>query len=280
MFGNFNCSTRAGGEFNEDAIYYHENLLIVMDAATSLNKLHLTPEGSDGCWLSKYAVAMLAKRLENAETTISDALHEVARELKQQLDEFGYWKNSDSYPSASIMIVRSVDDSVELFSVGDCTAIVEFANERQEMLIHDDAVTMLDNTVIASLIEMQQQNGKPIAELLPQVKEMLVANRNKRNTEDGYWAFDPTGAAIEHGTLHIFPKNEISAVALMSDGFYCISSLKELSDPAQLMYALKQYHADMLIDEIFEKLAADSLFNQYPRFKLKDDASVIYAELF
>lgn len=278
LFCDFNCFSRAGGNFNEDAIFYNENLLIVMDAATTLTNVHFTPCESDGCWLSRKTVSMLAELLSDDQKPIADALRTVSETLKAELDALGCDKEL-SYPSGSIIIARIVDETVEIFSIGDCSAIIEQSSSSEEILIYDKAVAKLDGTVLAELEKMRKQSGKSIAELLPCVKEMLIENRNKRNKENGYWIFDPTGIAIKHGTTYKFSCTDVKSIALMSDGFYSISGFKNFSDNSKIIGALKSCSAQMLIDNIFDEFLKDDQLNKYPRFKITDDTSVVFARV-
>lgn len=279
MFCDFNCFTKAGNCFNEDAIFYNENLLIVMDAATTLTKVNFTSEESDGCWLSKNTVSLLSKLLCDSAISIADALEKVSKILKDEIDALGC-NDKELYPSGSIMIARIVNDTVEVFSIGDCSAIIEFKNSsKKEMLIYDDAVSKLDKSVVNKLEKLREHSGKDIVDLIPQIKEMLVENRNKRNKENGYWIFDPTGIAIKYATTLKFNCNDIKSIALMSDGFYSISMFENFSHNADIISALKNRLAEKLIDDIFEELNKDEKLNKYPRFKVKDDASVVFAKV-
>lgn len=278
MFCNFNCSTKAGNGYNEDSVFYDGKLLIVMDAATSLDNLHLTPAVSDGCWFSENTVSMLSRLLADSAVSIKDSLRTTASVLKKQLDAYGYNNDAEAYPSGSVMIARIQGSTVELFTVGDCTAVIAFNDARPEKVIHDDSVTKLDNAVIAALLHKQRKSGKSIIELLPEVNSLLLANRKLRNSTNGYWIFDPVGMGIEHGTSLTFNSSEIKAIALMSDGFARISSMKKTHEGA-VLDLLKNTPADVLTDDLFELLDRDSHFNKYPRFKARDDTSVIYAEI-
>lgn len=254
-------------------------MMIVVDAATDLTKTHLTDEPSDGCWFSKNITSLLSEQLRDTSLSILDALERVSFELKNKLDALGYANIPEAYPSASIMITRIIQDSIELFSIGDCTALIEYKNDEGVILIHDEAVTTLDNTVIQRLLTLQQQSGKSIAALIPQVTDMLLNNRQKRNTKEGYWIFDPTGTAIQHGTSFIFKCSDIQSLAIMSDGFYHIASLENYANPNDILTALKNSPADTLIEVLYNELSYDAEFNRFPRFKIRDDSSIIFAKV-
>ena len=214
----------------------------------------------------------------NSDRTIDDALEKVSKILKDEIDALGC-NNEQLYPSGSIMIARIINDTLEIFSIGDCSALIEFTNSCEEMLIHDDNVSKMDNAVLNQLKKLREQSGKSIIELTPQIREMLVENRNKRNKESGYWIFDPTGIAIKYATRLKFALDEIKSITLMSDGFYSISMFENFSDNSKIINALKDNSAEKLIDNIFEELNKDNELNKYPRFKIKDDASVIFAKV-
>lgn len=250
-----------------------------MDAATNLNKVKLTTEGSDGCWFSKNAISLLAGYLADEARPVQDALMQAAGELRAELDRMGANGDVAMYPSGSVLIVRECKDKIELYSLGDCSAIIRFRNGEQDRYLHDDAVTKLDNAVIARLQELHRESGRAVAELLPDVDELLRENRAKRNRENGYWIFDPTGTGVEHGQRYEWPKEIVKDVTLMSDGFCCLADQEADLSLESLVKRLEQEPAERIVTEIFTCLEGDPLFNRYPRFKMKDDASVIYAQI-
>ena len=278
MFCNVNVCTRAGREHNEDAVFAGDGLLIVMDGASGLNGIHLTSEPTDARWLAQTTVALLAEKLADPQLPINAALTETAGELRQGLRGFGYTGDAADYPSGSVMIARQLGSDVELFSLGDCTALVQFSDGRLTCF-HDDAVTRLDTAVLERAQALAGERGYTLAQALPEMRPMLVANRAKRNTPGGYWIFEPSGVGIPHGQRWVFPQAEVRALAMMSDGFYDFAQMRGGPSHQQLMDMLAVTPAEKLVDDLFAALEADSLRELLPRFKPRDDAAVVYAQL-
>lgn len=253
--------------------------MIVIDATTSLTNVNRTDEKTEGCWLSKKAISFLSSCFTDKNISIPEALHLASDLLKKQLNSAENSHADLAYPSASIMIARDLNDKIELFSIGDCTALIKLSGHAGERVIHDDSVTKLDNSILDLLAEKHKTTGISVDELLPSVKDLLIANRKKMNRKDGYWIFDPTGEAIQNGTHLLFPKKAVESIALMSDGFYCITSINPDYDSKNLTKALETTPADELIDYIFHEYENDAHLNKFPRFKLKDDASVVFAKI-
>lgn len=279
MFCNINAFTKAGLQHNEDAVFAGNGLLIVMDGASSLGGIHLTDAPTDACWLAEETVTMLAKKLSKPAMPITQALDETAVKLRERLHTCGYPADGDAYPSGSLMIARETEGQVELFSLGDCTALIRFCDARPVLCFHDDAVTRLDGSVLAQAAALARNSGKSVAEVLPQLRNELVKNRQKRNTNSGYWIFDPSGAGISHGERMLLPVADIHSLALMSDGFHDILEVAGAPSCNQLMELLETTSAQQLINDLFAVLEADPGLDRYPRFKVKDDATVAFTRV-
>ncbi len=253
-------------------------MLVVVDAATGLNKTNVTGDVSDASWFSNSTVKFFAEELKSDNTTLSEALHRTTEKTRASLEQFGC-ASEENFPSASFIAARISEAEVEILSVGDCTAIIEFNNGRKCAILHDDSVTRLDNVVIQTLLSKRQESGENIKAILPRVSDLLIANRAKRNTDGGYWILDPTGKAIPHADEIKYKADEIQSITLMSDGFACITDIYNSLNTESLPDLLRSTDASELVDQVFAALECDNTFNKYPRFKLKDDASVVYAEI-
>ena len=279
MFVNINAYSCAGLEHNEDAVYTAEGLLIVMDGASGLNGIHRTDAPTDACWLSHTAVALLAEKLNASERSIAEALEETAEALRQGLAAFGYPEEPELYPSGSLMIARRLGGEIELYTLGDCTALIRWRDGRPVCCCHDAAVTRLDNAVLTRAQKLADNCGGSVAQALPELRSYVVENRRLRNREGGYWIFDPSGRGIAHGQRLLLPAGEVHSLALMSDGFYDIAQLEGGPTHEELMTLLENTPAAKLVEGLYEALEADPLLDRLPRFKLKDDATVAYARV-
>ena len=279
MFCDINFATKAGLVHNEDAVYADPDLLIVMDGASGLNGIHLTPAPTDACWLAGETVSRLADRLKRPENSIPQALADTAAELKAQMFSYGYQDDPFAFPSGSLMLAREAGDRIELFSLGDCTALAAFHDDRSVLHFHDDAVTRLDGMVLSGAAELAREKGISVADALPHFHGMLVGNRMQRNKEGGYWIFEPAGLGIHHGQSLLLPKAEVRSLALMSDGFYDIVEQEDGPTHRQLLEWLETAPADELIRQLFAQLEKDPQLNRLPRFKTKDDATVAFARV-
>lgn len=276
-FCNINAWSGTGLKHNEDALFTAEGLLIVADGASGLDGIHLTEAPTDACWLAQRAVALLADKLTEKKKPITEALEETALALRQELYACGYPKDACCFPSASLMIARRGEQMLELYSLGDCTALVDFGDKRPVLCWHDDAVTRLDDAVLARAQALAQEKKSTVADELPGLRALLVENRKKRNSENGYWIFDPSGEGIAHGRHMLLPAEEVRSLALMSDGFYDIVQIGRSYSHSGLLTKLASTPAQQLVEELFAALEADPHYEDLPRFKLRDDATVAYA---
>lgn len=279
MFVNINTYSGTGLEHNEDAVYAAQGLLIVMDGASGLNGIHRTDAPTDARWLAQTTVALLAEKLGSSERPIAGALEETAEALRRELAVFGYPEEPELYPSGSLMIARLLGREIELYTLGDCTALIRWRDGRPVCCCHDAAVTRLDDAVLTRAQKLAERGGGSIAQALPELRSFVVENRRLRNREGGYWIFDPSGKGIAHGQRLLLSAGEVHSLALMSDGFYDIVQLEDGPTHEELMLLLESTPAEKLVEGLYEALEADPLLDRLPRFKLKDDATVAYARV-
>ena len=270
---------KGSADFNEDSILVSDNYLAVIDGATGLNGIHLTQDGSDAAWLSRRLCELLKDGLSNLSIAVPETLKSAASTIKAELDNLGYNKFENSYPSAGVAIVRQKNDNLECFTLGD-TPILLLYKDKSVKCFCDDSLVKLDDTVIKRMVEIHDQTGCTILEARKQVNDILIENRMKMNHKGGYYIFEPSGAGIDFIKSLSVPKADIEAVALMTDGYYAVLSCYDIiTDPDKLMQSLLAGKAHDLLNSLKELAYEDNDLNRYPRFKVMDDATVIAAKL-
>lgn len=270
---------KGSADFNEDSILSSNDFLAVIDGATGLNGIHLTPEGTDAAWLSKRLCELLKDGLSNLDVAIPKTLKSVAVTIKTELDNYGYSRFENSYPSAGVAIVRQKNENLECFTLGD-TPILLLYKDNSVKCFCDDSLVKLDDTVIERMVDIRNKIGCTILEARKQVNDILLENRMKMNHKGGYYIFEPSGAGIDFIKSLSVSIADIEAVALMTDGYYAaLSCFDIITDPRKLMQSLLARNSHDLLDQIKELAYEDNELNRYPRFKVMDDASVIVAKL-
>ena len=201
--------------------------MVVLDGATGLNKVHLTPAASDAQWLSQRLAELLRKAIPDTEHSISAILAIAIETVRYELDSMGYQVLDHAYPSASIAVVRLNGDVLEGYSLGDCSIIIGKHNGLD--LIHDDAVPKRDAAILRWMAETCHRKNISMVEARMLAEPMLLKNRLEMNQESSYWILEPTGMGIPHGTVFRYKVHEVQEIALLSDGFYAYFDSLSLS---------------------------------------------------
>lgn len=267
----------------EDAIGYGENYCFVIDGASGLSGINIINEQSDAAWFARKVKEKLCQYLDNNDNTPTKAiLTSIIKEINATYHRIALDKGlqppTDS-PSAGIVLFRKVEDEIEFFGLGDCTGVVELIDGTVSVL-KDTRLCALDGAVLSRMAALHQQNGIPVLEAREACNDMLLANRNKRNKDNGYWILDLSGVGIEHALIKTWPTDTVKTIFACSDGFAQLSDTFNMyPDYTALFDAARQSTLAALCDRLFAAQEADSECNAYPRFKLRDDTSCLWATL-
>lgn len=190
----------------------------------------------------------------------------------------GYQELDRAYPSVSIAVARLNKDALEGYSLGDCPILI---GKRDDLdLIHDNAVPQRDAAVLRWMVEICRQKNISMAEARTLAEPMLLKNRLEMNQESSYWILEPTGMGIPHGTAFRYEADKVQDIVLCSDGFFAYCDSLELSPslPA-FMNALRNQSLEQLFVQLRAAEQKDQKLVRFPRFKVSDDATVVYSAL-
>jgi hypothetical protein len=210
--------TGAGNVNNEDLMKYNNKFCLLLDGSTGLKKNLIKEYKSDAIWY----VNIIAKFLEE---NINDKidLKELTKDaIKNAYNKFNNMNlkvdNKIDYPSASYVLIRDREEFIDLLSIGDCTIIIE--NKLGNIsIIHDESVSKLDNSVVKRMEKLSSELGIDISETREMVKNDLISNRNKKNTEEGYWILEFDEKAVDNSKIINMKKEDLSKICLFTDGF-------------------------------------------------------------
>ncbi|MBR0599547.1 protein phosphatase 2C domain-containing protein [Sinanaerobacter chloroacetimidivorans] len=291
MFQSIKYISKPGNIINEDYVGYSDSFLFVLDGATGLGNRKPNEKGTEA---SRF-VSLVGERLQSCLEDLSKNTKEILQKAVRISENYTIDKTfSDSEhaeliehsrgqaylsPSASISIFRINGTLLEYYGLGDCTATIQF-QDGSIRTIHEDTITLMDQKVIATMAELARKKAVTVREAKNEIIPFLIENRNKKNTQEGYWTLDATGIGIAHGIHLTFPLQEVQSVSLMSDGF------AQICDTFYLVRNFDELHEKMakedlsdMVKELFDIQDTDPDYNQYPRFKHRDDTTVIFSIL-
>jgi hypothetical protein len=289
VFQSIKYISKPGNIINEDYVGYSDTFLFVLDGATSLGNRRPNEKDTEASRFVSHVGERLQSCLEDHSKNIKDILQKSVRISENytidktfsdsEHAELIEHSRGQAYlsPSASISIFRINGTLLEYYGLGDCTATIQF-QDGSIRTIHEDTITLMDQKVIATMAELARKKAVTVREAKNEIIPFLIENRNKKNTQEGYWTLDATGIGIAHGIHLTFPLQEVQSVSLMSDGFaqicdifYLVRNFEELHEKMA-----KEDLSDM-VKELFDIQDTDPDYNQYPRFKHRDDTTAIYS---
>lgn len=276
MFNNIKAHTYSDKKWNEDVFAVGNSYLLVIDGATGLGKNNVMGVGDDAMWFAHLMKEEISNRI-NENISLSDivtkAIEKVQSAYAMDIDEV----EKIDMPSGCIALFRERDDNIEFFGLGDTCGVIEF-NDGSIEVISDKNLEQLDQTVIEKMQLLSKEQAIPFLDTRKLVNDDLIQNRKKRNTEDGYYALDLTLDSIPHAINRIWKKSEIKRIACMSDGFYQIMGYSIYSSLADLLDSIQKEEINVF-DRLKEEQENDRDCIIVPRFKLRDDMTMAYAEV-
>ncbi len=279
MFNIVDTLCIKGNKALEDRIGCDSSWLFVIDGASGLTGKKVTDYDSDAAWLADNLKTGLETSLPDFDRPISEILHDIALKLREEYDS--YWKKhytSDvDYPSAGVVVMRLKENIIEYLSLGDCTLVIEDKDGELHSICEKN-LHILDQKAIDKMVSIQRETGCSMSEAREAINPLLIHNRNLRNKPEGYWIFDPTGIGVDNARQGVWRANDVKGVTLMSDGFMQLLNTFEFYESFEdLQKNIRNYGLTELGKKLFEAQDDDSECMSFPRFKLRDDTSAVYA---
>ena len=282
-FVNIRAVCEAGGTINEDSCSVSERHLLAIDGASGLYGLRLIQtdmDGSDAAWLARRGAEEYGRRLESSDAPLQILCLETARLLGEEFcRQTDGSEDPETQPSSGLVALRLREDRLEYYTLGDLTILLRFRDGRVDV-IHDRAVTDLDNKVLREMVRLAEEHGESVAAQREKVQKMLQRHRELRNREGGYMCFDLTAAGADKGIAGDFPANDVETVALLSDGIAdAVPVYKMAPDYAALLSRLETEGPAAVVAALRQLQRKDPGFDRFPRFKMGDDVTVVLADI-
>ena len=266
-------------QHNEDACGLTENAAWVMDGALPLNKTQVTSAPNDVVWMVDWWTHYLNRSLSNIDDSIhsilTSGIHAINRDFSRFADPKSLSKLDRA--SAGIGIVRSNDMDLECYVLGDIEIVLRLKNGNHKV-ITDTKIEALDSEVIkmiASTPDRSSQivfNGYTQAEL-----DKLQRNRMSMNTKTGYAILEHDISAVPRGIYYTFPKSEVYAILIMSDGYSALYNKFDHCSLEGLFDAVDTLGVDGLIPTL--RQIEQNGFDTHKRLRKHDDATAVYLQL-
>lgn len=282
MRGFFSLSER-GNAVNEDFAHAANRYGIVIDGASGLAGAPLFPNRypTNAQWLS-HAVGERACAALDAGASARDVLEGAVAAARSELEAATGRPVDDmdplAVPSATLALAVAGEEDVELLGLGD-SPLLALMRDGSLLVSTDEVLESLDGHAVALMAERDAGRGLSGPERRRLVDDVICANRLLRNAPGGYWCLDPTGEGLSHLRRVTLPREEVVAVAGMSDGMWRAFDLFRVADPAAELESLTPERARAILGRLRALEDDDPDYLRFPRLKRSDDASLFWLGL-
>ena len=251
---------------------------VVIDGATGLVEMPLVSPAfsTNAQWFSHTVGAALCEALESGtapEQALAHAVTIACAELESALSCPAGSLDPVAVPSATLALAVVGEKNVELWGLGD-SPIVALMRDGGLVVSTDEVLESLNARVVDHMLERSAGRDLTVAERRALVRDEVLANRRLRNTPGGYWCLDATGEGLAHARRLTFPREEVVAVAGMSDGIFRAFGQYGMAPLAEWVAGATYFSAQRLCDQMRVLEAEDDQLRRYPRMKVGDDASL------
>ena len=252
---------------NEDAIALLGGFVVVADGATARTET--------GCihgvaWFARYLVAATVQHAElGPRAALAEGIRDTANAHRAtcDLDNIGT-------PSAAVAIASVQAETIEFLALGDVAVVVETINGTDVFVDDRVSKTALPERALA---DSHPQGSPEKAAALVQMKRAELAVRNK---DGGFWVAMSDPQAVDHAITWSVRRAETKRLAILSDGAARLVDPFAILDWTAALDLLASSGPGTVIDRVRAIERADPVAIRWPRNKISDDATAVYAEIF
>lgn len=273
------ATCQPAGAVNEDRWGVRDDKAVwVLDGATGLAEERVLPGPSDALWFVEQVDGGLRERAINGNTP-ADVLRPIVRQTREAFARAALRPDAAAVdlPGGALAMLRLVEDTVELSSLGDCR-IVHRDAEGIVSCFGTSKVTALDDLLVEEAVRLQGL-GLSQEAIWQRVLPMTRRHRALANQPHGYWRLDLDERALAHIEVERMQARPGDAFLLLSDGFYRLVEVYRRHSYETLLETAQQQGVAPLAAELRAIEAADPECRRFPRLKPRDDATAVLVRL-
>ena len=258
VFDTVEQLTTPGATNNEDRYFLSDSTVVVLDGATGLGESKV-----DANWFTSRLIDKFVSNIRNGSGLI-DSINGAIVSIDAEYRETGADPN-DIPPSAGGFFLQLCGDCLKYVYLGDCTMTIIGDDGTTE--ITGQSLRILDDKVIRAMRDIRKTQGLDIKDAVKteQIVDMLRAHRRLMNNPDGYRIFAPFMPPLSQNDVHTVEADKVREIVLHSDGYDLIHDELVKGD----------IDIEKLTKDLRATEQADSALNEYPRFKVSDDATYV-----
>ena len=271
------CSFEGDGRVNEDFFGWTETAAWVLDGATGVARETL-PYPSDAYWFVRTFSEHLHRNLvETPSASTLQLLNSVVDTTRDKFERLTGLDTtrSDRLPSAAFVLIRVLNETLEITSLGDCKAL--FRDRLGAVRVfYDPSLEPFENRTLQALESLRQRSpDSEQHDLIRELKPTIRENRKSMNQPGGYRVLSLNRvdeSSIETASVDI---GDGEIVALASDGFLRYTEVFGQDSNESLYRQLSNDQPAAIVDSIRQLENGDADCRQYIRVKKSDDATCL-----
>lgn len=258
---NVDAATLPGGTRNQDAFAILDDVVLVLDGASSYPP---ADPARDGGWYAQTLVEALSRRLQLG-GTLSDCL---AGAIARVRDEASI---APEGPSSTVAMARIRNEALDLLVLGDSTLVIQRVDGSLEVLT-DDRLATIGTEERKAYRDRLVAGGGFDGEHRRLLGRLQERQRNARNRHGGYWIAGADPDAAQHALTRTLPVDEVRGLLLITNG--TAAGVPCHAQPADWLALLRQVDRTGIaawLNALHRREEMDPNGQRWPRAKLHDD---------
>ena len=270
---------KGSATFNEDVVGLSPYGAWVIDGATGLNGKNLISNESDAKWYvnwwNKYLHDNLSKN-ESLKEIVKNGIDKINKEYHKIIGDNKI--EPIDFPSIACSIIKFYKDRIEYLILGDCTLLL--SKNENVTTYKDDAISLLDKSVFDYIESLEDVKNMSFNEKKSNAMHIIINNRLKKNTVGGYWSLEFSKEAVENSINGFIEVDGNMKIMMSSDGFSCAYDRYNLFTKEEMFSVAQNQGIDYIYNKLREVEKSDESGVEYTRFKVHDDSSCIYLDIY
>ncbi|CAM5662352.1 hypothetical protein MAUB1S_11559 [Mycolicibacterium aubagnense] len=266
---------------NEDIAGSNAACAFVIDGATGLGGRPLIDATSDAAWLAAFAAQIFEAEID-AVTPIDSLVRSLNGRVRQKINETAPGETIETWalPTASFQLVRLEGRELAVYGLGDCRLFLAGADGTAFETNGDYSKAESEGARRAVAQAGGLTAWRSLAEE-PVVREALRRSRARHNQPGGaVWTLGSAPDAAAHLSIRRFSPALPARGLLCTDGFSALADKYGRYGAAGLIRIAGEHGLHALMKDLRRiERDEDPDGQQYPRFKVSDDATAVLFEI-
>lgn len=280
-------STRSDSSLSEDDFAHGRNALVLMDGATVVdgNDNHFLDNASDAYWLSHRGCELMMKELSKsgdveALPVLWKVLATLKSEYEQSVGRIPVDATPADVPNSTLSCVWFAGGRLEVLQLGDSPVSLKKLDGSYVCLPGDANLAKIskrNESDIARLLGEGMDLADAVAALRPQCADMRRSMCNN-GYAGSYSIFAFVGEDFIRPKTVSLPASEVESVCLYSDGYAELMMFDE-NMSMQSLHDETMRSIPSCMGKLLSAQELDSHCARFPRFKKRDDITVVSASI-